>query len=519
MYPGAHAATHPDKPAIVMAGSGETVTYRQLDDRSNQLAQLLYDRGLRPGDSIAILMENNARYLEVTWAAQRSGLYYTAISSRLTAPEVAYIVNDCEAKALITSGSLREVAVKTLPEVPNATVRLMMYGTADGFESYEDAVATQPAEPLAEELEGADMLYSSGTTGRPKGIRVALPGAKVGEAAAYPLVMLNQLLYGLGPDSIYLSPAPQYHSAPMRFTMTAHRLGATVVVMERFDPEDYLAAVEKYAVTHSQLVPTMFIRMLKLPEDVRSRYDLSSLTCAIHAAAPCPVPVKQQMIEWWGPIINEYYAATEGIGFCAINSEEWLAHPGSVGKSITGIVHITDEDGTELGPGEAGTIWFESQNPNGRAFEYHNDPEKTKSAYNDRGWATVGDVGYVDEEGYLYLTDRKAYMIISGGVNIYPQEAENVLVTHPKVMDAAVIGVPNDDLGEEVKAVVQPIDMADAGPELAQELIAFCREQLAHYKCPRSVDFEAELPRHPTGKLYKRLLRDRYWSGQSTGIV
>ncbi|HET7407078.1 MAG TPA: AMP-binding protein [Mycobacteriales bacterium] len=514
MYPGAHAVTHPDKPAVVMATTGETVTYRELDERSNRLAQLLRDRGLRAGDAIAIFMDNNARYLEMAWAAQRSGLYYTAVSSKLSPPEVAYIVNDCGAKAFLASKSLAQVATDTLPQIAEAEIRLMTGGTADGFESYEDAVAAYPPAPIEDEVEGADMLYSSGTTGRPKGVKVKLPGIPVGSEPG-PLTMLCQFLYGFGPDTIYLSPAPMYHSAPLRFTVTVTRLGGTVVMMERFEPEDYLAAVERYSVTHSQVVPTMFVRMLKLPEETRKKYDVSSLQCVIHAAAPCPIPVKQQMIEWFGPIINEYYAGTEGVGFNAITSEEWLAHPGSVGRTLRGTAHILDEDGKELPPGEAGTIWFEGD----ASFEYHNDPEKTKSAYNDAGWATLGDVGYLDDEGYLYLTDRKAYMIISGGVNIYPQEAENLLVTHPKVMDVAVFGVPNEEFGEEVKAVVQPMDPAAAGPELEQELLEFCRANLAHYKCPRTIDFDEELPRHPTGKLYKRLLRDRYWTGKESRIV
>jgi long-chain acyl-CoA synthetase len=327
--------------------------------------------------------------------------------------------------------------------------------------------------------------------------------------------VLSQALYGVTADSVYLSPAPLYHSAPLRFTMAAQRLGATVIVMEHFDPMEYLRLIEKHQVTYSQVVPTMFVRMLKLPKEEREQSDLSSLKLVIHAAAPCPVPVKEQMIEWWGPVLFEYYAGTEGNGMTAIDSATWLTKPGTVGKAILGTVHIMDEDGTEQPTGESGTIYFEG----GSEFEYHNDPEKTKGSRNDKGWSTLGDIGFLDADGYLYLTDRKAFMIISGGVNIYPQEAENVLTMHPKVMDVAVFGVPNDDFGEEVKAVVQPADMADAGPDLERELMAFCREHLADVKCPRSVDFEAELPRHPTGKLYKRLLKDRYWTGHETRIV
>jgi long-chain acyl-CoA synthetase len=326
------------------------------------------------------------------------------------------------------------------------------------------------------------------------------------------------MLYGFNPDMIYLSPAPLYHAAPLRFCMAVQRVGGTAIVMEHFDAAEFLRLVDAHGVTHTQVVPTMFVRMLKLPEDERAKFDVSSLQIAIHAAAPCPVPVKEQMIEWWGPKIMEYYAGTEGNGFCAITSEEWLQHKGSVGKPLLGAVHIVGEDGEEVGgPREEGTIYFESASQ----FEYHNDPEKTASSRDPkgRGWSTLGDVGYLDEDGYLYLTDRKAYMIISGGVNIYPQEAENLLTTHPKVLDVAVIGVPNEDFGEEVKAVVQLIDPSQASPEVERELIAFCRDNLADIKCPRSVDFVDELPRHPTGKLYKRLLRDKYWEGKGSRIV
>ena len=512
--PAAHAAATPDKPACVVAGSGEVVTYRQLDERSMRLAQLLREgAGLRPGDGIAIFMENNARYFEATWAAQRSGLYYTAISSRLTAGEVAYVVNDCGASVLVTSHDRRDVAAELVDQMPNVRTRLMVGGTVDGYESYEQAVAGWPPEPLAEQLEGSDMLYSSGTTGRPKGVKAPLTLAPFGTPPG--LLALTQGLYGLDSDTVYLSPAPLYHAAPLRFSMAVHRAGGTVVVMEHFDPVEFLALVERYRVTMTQVVPTMFVRLLKLPEEERRRYDVSSLKSVVHAAAPCPVPVKEQMIEWWGPIVHEYYAGTEGNGFCAITSAEWLEHKGSVGKPLLGELHILDDAGDELPPGEAGTIYF----GNGGKFEYHNDPEKTAASRNDKGWSTLGDIGYVDADGYLHLTDRKANTIISGGVNIYPQEAENVLTMHPKVADVAVFGVPNEDFGEEVKAVVQPVDMAEAGPELERELIAFAKEQLAGYKVPRSVDFEAELPRHPTGKLYKRLLRDRYWAGKSSSIV
>jgi acyl-CoA synthetase (AMP-forming)/AMP-acid ligase II len=513
MHIGVHAAEFPDKPAVVMAGSGETVTYAELDARSCQLAHLLRDARLRAGDGMAVLMENNPRYLEVVWAGQRSGLYFTAISSRLTAGEVEYIVNDCEAKALVTSYALRDVASELIDRMPTVHTRLMVGGVIPGFESYEEAVAAHRPDPLSDETEGMDMLYSSGTTGRPKGIRRSLPGVPFG--APDPIALLGQMLWGLNEHTVYLSPAPQYHSAPLRFSMAMHRAGATVVVMEHFDAREMLALIEQHRVTMTQCVPTMFVRMLKLAQEDRANSDVTSLVSVIHAAAPCPVPVKQQMIEWWGPKLFEYYAGTEGNGFVHCNSEEWLAHPGTVGHSLAGVVHIVGDDGDELATGEIGTIYFEG----GGEFEYYHDPEKTAASRHQKGWSTLGDIGYLDADGYLYLTDRKANMIISGGVNIYPQEAENVLTMHPKVADVAVFGVPNEDFGEEVKAVVQPVDMADAGPELERELIAYCRRQLADVKCPRTVDFRAELPRHPTGKLYKRLLKDEYWAGHETRIL
>jgi long-chain acyl-CoA synthetase len=519
MWPGAIAKEHPDKPAYVMASTGQVITYRELDERSNRFAHLLYDAGLRFGDHIAICMENHPRYLEVVWAAQRSGLYFTPVNYHFNAEEIAYIVDDCDAQAYITSAFMADIAADLRDRLPSRCSLRLMLDRPEGFEGYDDyatAVALYPTTLLDEELEGAAMMYSSGTTGRPKGIKYLNPRRPIGS----PLAGLAGFkdIYGIDEECVYLSPAPLYHSAPLQFCIAVNRFGGTAIVMERFDAEAALAAIERYRVTHSQWVPTMFVRMLKLPEATRAKYDLSSQKLAIHAAAPCPIPVKQQMIDWWGPIIFEYYGATEGGGATMITSEEWLAHPGSVGKPMNAVVHILDEDGNELPPGEIGVVWFEGS-ANTLQFEYYKDPAKTAAAHNREGWNTVGDMGYLDEDGYLYLTDRRDFMIVSGGVNIYPQEAENLLVTHPKVMDAAVFGVPNEEMGEEVKAVVQPIDMSEAGPELEQELIAFCRAHLAHYKCPVSVDFEAELPRQPTGKLYKRLLRDRYWGDRKSRIV
>ncbi|MCF4165341.1 AMP-binding protein [Zavarzinia compransoris] len=513
MHPGIHAQNTPDKIAYRMAGSGIAVTYAELEARANACAHLFRDLGLKRGDGIAIIMENHPRFFEVTWAALRAGLYYTAISTRLTAAEAAYIVNDCGARLLVTSKYMADLATRVAGQAPALSTRLMMDGTAAGFESYEDAVAGKPATMIADPSNGADMLYSSGTTGRPKGVKVPLPEEEYGQPGT--LYMLNAALYQPNAETVYLSPAPLYHAAPLRFSLTMMRFGATVIVMEHFEPEHYLALIEKYRVTHTQVVPTMFVRLLKLDPAIRSRYDVSSLRCAIHAAAPCPIPVKEQMIDWWGPVIHEYYAGTEGNGFCAITSAEWLEHKGSVGRAMLGVPHILDDDGNELPPYEPGAIFFSD----GPQFEYHNDSAKTESSRNDKGWSTLGDIGYLDADGYLYLTDRKANMIISGGVNIYPQEAENLLITHPKVADVAVFGVPDPEWGEQVKAVVQPADMRDAGPDLEAELIAFCRTHLSHVKCPKTVDFEAELPRHPTGKLYKRLLKDRYWQGETRRIA
>ncbi|MBS0220285.1 MAG: AMP-binding protein [Proteobacteria bacterium] len=513
MHPYIHAQQHPDKPAYIMAASGETVTYRQLDEQSNRIAQLLRSLGLKARDHIAFFLENNPRFFEICWGAQRAGLIYTAISSRLTAAEVGYIVNDCGAKLFITSRYLADKAAELAPLLGHVAHRYMIDGVVPGYESWEKAVAGQPATRIADEIAGHDMLYSSGTTGRPKGVLPVIEPQPID--FDNPLLQITSKLYGMDENTIYLSPAPLYHAAPLRFNMSVMRLGGTSVLMENFDAEEYLRLVEKHRATHTQVVPTMFVRFLKLPDEVRLKHDVSSLKCAIHAAAPCPIPVKEAMIGWWGPIIWEYYGGTEGNGLTMCNSAEWLAHKGTVGRAVVGKLKICDDAGAELPTGESGTVYFAE----GRTFEYHNDPKKTAESRHPKGWSTLGDVGYVDADGFLHLTDRKAFMIISGGVNIYPQEAENLLINHPEVMDCAVFGVPNPDFGEEVKAVVQPRDMAKAGPALAEELIAYCRQHLSAIKCPRSIDFEAELPRHPTGKLYKRLLRDRYWQGRESKIV
>ena len=505
LHPVGHAAATPDKPAYVMAATGETVTYAELDARANQGAHLIRSLGLKRGDGIAVLMDNSARYLEVMWAAERTGVYCTCISSKLTAAEAEYIVRDGDCRLLIASRGVAAVAATLKPLIPGVAT-LMVDGVVGEYDSYEAARDRQPATMIADPEAGGIMLYSSGTTGAPKGVRHPLPEEPFGTNLST-LVTLGRALYGFSPDMVYLSPAPLYHAAPLRWSMAVQQLGGTVIVMERFDAQAALAAVERYRVSHAQWVPTHFVRLLKLPEEVRARHDVSSLKAVWHAAAPCPIPVKRAMIDWWGPIVGEYYAGTEGNGFCAISSTEWLAHPGSVGRNLTAQTRICDEDGAELPPRSEGNVYFAG----GGAFAYHNDPDKTAAAANRHGWTTLGDVGWIDEEGYLYLTDRKSFTIISGGVNIYPAEIENLLVTHPDVTDVAVIGGPHEEMGEEVIAVVQPRDMADAGPDLAARLDAFARAHLSHVKVPRRIDFRAELPRHDTGKLYKRQLRDEYW--------
>jgi long-chain acyl-CoA synthetase len=508
MYLADHARLTPDKPAMIIPDRGQ-VTFAELDARSNQLAHLLHARGLRRGDHIAIFMENNLRFMDAVWTAFRSGFHITAINRYLPPEEAAYIANDCEAKALITSHYQRGPAAELAAMIPDCPIRLMTDGAIDGFEPYEEALAPYPTTPLAEEWMGSSMLYSSGTTGRPKGIIRPLPDMSPAEGFA-----LRQEAngYGVSPDTVYLSPAPLYHAAPLHYVLNVQGWGGTVVMMEKFDAEGALALIERYRVTQSQWVPTMFVRMLKLPVEVRGRYDLSSHTVAIHAAAPCPVDVKRQMIEWWGPIIYEYYAGTEASGSTAIDSVDWLAHPGSVGRAALGVLHVCDDEGNELPAGEAGLVYFEREAP---TFEYHNDPDKTAASRHPQhpGWNALGDVGYLDPDGYLYLTDRKAFMIISGGINIYPQMIEDALVLHPKVADVAVFGVPDAEMGEAVKAVIEPAAGTEPTPELAAELLAFARDRLAHYMAPKSVDFIVEMPRLPTGKLYKRLLRDQYWQG------
>jgi long-chain acyl-CoA synthetase len=509
MHPRAHAERNPTKPAIIMAGSGQCVTYAELVQRSNRCGKLFQQLGLRNGDSVALCMENDPRFLEICWAAHNTGLYYTPVNSRLTEAELAFIIDDCDAELAVLSQKI-VAATRDLPtRAPRVRHWLALDEAPRPFRPYDDVVAAMSSTPRLDEVQGAPMVYSSGTTGRPKGIRPMLAGEPIDQPPAVAARISS--LYGFDENTVYLSPAPLYHAAPLKFCMAVLMTGGTCIIMEKFDAEAALAALERYRVTHSQWVPTMFSRMLRLPRGVRDRFDLSAHSVAIHAAAPCPVGVKEQMLEWWGAILFEYYAGSESYGMCAISPDEWLRHRGSVGRAVRGELHILDDEGRELAPGQPGLVYFAGGSP----FEYYKDPEKTVRSRNDRGWTTIGDVGYVDPEGYLYLTDRKDFVIVSGGVNIYPQEAENVLALHPRVSDVAVFGVPNEEFGEEVKAVVAPVSMHEAGPALATELIEFCRRQLASIKCPKSVDFVSELPREPTGKLMKRLLRARYWGEQA----
>jgi long-chain acyl-CoA synthetase len=516
MFPGAHAATTPDKPAVIMADTGDRLTYAQLEERSIRLSRRLHDAGLRKGDHVAFLATNSAEVFEIYWAALRSGLYVTGVNHHLATAEAAYIVNDCGARALIVSGEKAGLAAALASLTPAVELRLAFRGEVVGHEDYEDALAASSSEALAEQPRGADMLYSSGTTGRPKGIKPPLPPREVHEPGD-PFAGVFGPMYGFDAKTVYHSSAPTYHAAPLRFGGIVQMFGGTVVLSQRFDPEQTLAIVDEYQVTHAQFVPTMFVRMLKLPAEVRARHAHDSLRVVIHAAAPCPVDVKRAMINWWGPILHEYYASTEANGITLIRPEEWLAKPGSVGKAGLGVIHICDEHGAELPVGTDGTVYFERDVP---PFEYHNDPEKSREARHPdhENWTTTGDIGHVDADGYLYLTDRKAFMIIAGGVNIYPQEVEDCLALHPAILDVAVIGLPDEDLGERVAAFVQPAEGMVPDAALAEQILAFARERIAPYKTPRTLEFVADLPRTPTGKLLKGVLKKDVVEGRVVAL-
>ena len=514
MYPGAYVHETPDKPAVIMAATGETVSFADLETNSIRLAHHFRSRGLGRGDHIAVLATNKAQVFDIYWAAIRSGLYITMINWHLTLPEMAYLIDDCQARAVIIDADLHAIASDLIPKCPQAKDWMSFGGAIAGIDTLDSAALDHPTHAPNDEPRGADMLYSSGTTGRPKGIKPTLPDRQIGDPGDS-LIELNRTVWGVGPDDIYLSPAPLYHAAPLRTCATVQALGGTVVVMDRFDAEKALSYIEQFRITYSQWVPTMFVRMLKLPESTRNRYDLSSMRVAVHAAAPCPVEIKRQMIDWWGPIVDEYYSSTELNGMTLVKAPDWLRKPGTVGRAAIGTLRICGNDGTVLPTNEVGTVYFERDT---LPFEYHNDPDKTRQAQHPKHptWTTTGDVGYVDDAGYLFLVDRKSFMIISGGVNIYPQEIENILVEHPKVLDAAVIGIPDNEMGESVLAIVEPSATATGNDALAAELLDYLQPRLARFKHPRRIVFSNGLPRTPTGKLAKVGLRERYSDSSSS---
>jgi len=498
------AAETPDRPAYIMANTGQMVSYRELDERSNQIAHLFRLSGLKRGDHIAMMMKNCPEFLQVAQAANRAGIIFTPISTHLKQDETAYIITNCRAKLFIASAALAAVATEAASASQGLSHCFSVGGDISGFEPLEAQLANLPTVPIDDEYLGAPMLYSSGTTGKPKGVYWQPHAESI--HTEHPMSGSVGAFFGFGVETLYLSPAPLYHAAPLHYNLMVLGLGGTSLIMEHFDPEQALQLIEKYRVTHSQWVPIMFVRMLKLPEEVRARYDLSSMQCAIHAAAPCPIDVKEAMINWWGPVIVEYYSGSEGNGFTIIDSANWLTHKGSVGQAIIGEPKILGENGEVLPPGEVGDVYF----ANSRPFEYFDEPEKTKSAFNEHGWSTMGDVGYLDEEGFLYLTDRKNFTIITGGVNVYPAEIEGLLISHDKVADVAVFGVPDPEFGEAVVAVVQPVNWSDATDLTAIELSEWLRERLSSIKVPRKIDFLEQLPRMDNGKLYKRHLQDAY---------
>lgn len=505
MHPFIHAAERPDHIAYQVVPSGEAITYRQLNERSNQAAHLFRSLGLRRGDVVAMLMENNSTYMTLTWAADRSGLYYSCLSTSLTAEELAFILRDSGARVLLTSTRYKALAEQVALHT-SVQIRFLVDGESEGFRNYQQECRSLPITAIADESRGGPLLYSSGTTGRPKGIESQLPQGPINTPDT--LTTLGLSNFDFNPDMVYLSPAPMYHAAPLLWSMAVQRVGGTVIIMEKFDAEAALQLIEAHQVTHSQWVPTHFVRMLKLDPAVREKYNIDSMKVAFHAAAPCPVTIKQAMMQWWGSVIYEYYGGTEVFGLTAIRPEEWALRPGSVGRPIFGTPHICDDDGNELPPKTEGLIYFEG----GNKFVYRNNPESTAAAYNQFGWSTIGDIGWLDEDGYLYLTDRKSYMIVSGGVNIAPQQIEDVIITHPDVFDVAVIGTPDEDFGEKVIAIVQPVAGTQPDDALIQTIQALVRSRLGGVKTPKEVHFMDELPRHPTGKLHKRVLYDVFKS-------
>lgn len=506
MHPMVHAQITPDKPACIFANTQEVLSYAKMNALANQCAHLFRNHGLKRGDVVSILLENSIDIFTVAWGAQRSGLYLTAISCKTSAQDLAYILQNSETKILIVSDCLVDTALEALKLSQLDHVDLYAAGSKTSVASFTRALAHCSEQEISDPSPGGDMLYSSGSTGRPKGIRPSLPEGDLTQPV--PIMSMGSGLYHMDQDTIYLSTSPLYHAAPLRWALAVHRFGGTVVIMDKFDADTTLQLIEQHQITHATFVPTHFIRLLNLPEQRRLAFDASSLTAVIHAAAPCPVPVKRQMIEWWGPILYEYYSGTEQCGITALSSEEWLNKQGSVGKAVLGSIKVLDENQNELTAGQIGDIYF----ADGPQFEYYKDAEKTKTAYSKQGWATLGDIGWVDEEGYLYLTDRKNFMIISGGVNIYPQEIENLLMTHADVNDAAVFGISDDEMGEKVVAIIQLSDHTLDPDEEVCKLKHFVRHALGGVKCPQIFEFYKNFPREATGKILKQKLIEEYKS-------
>jgi len=508
MHPRLIARDRPDAAALIECATGRVVSYGALEKRANRLAHELRAQGIRAGDRVAVICDNRAEFMDVYWAAQRAGIIIVPVSTWLRAAEIDYIIRDSGARLVLVSARLRDTfgALAALDPFDRGSAPLLSIGLDPEWPDIVTLAASQPDTPVADEQIGGCMAYSSGTTGRPKGVvQERRTGSPVQPGPQEQFARFQQM----DAETVYLNPAPLYHAAPLGMAAGVQSVGGTVVIAPRFDAEATLAAIERYRVTVLQAVPTMFIRLLALPQSVRDGYDLASLRRVIHAGAPCPVPVKDAMIDWLGPMIEEYYGGSEGNGLVAIGSREWRERRGSVGRPVSGEVHICDDRGREVPVGTDGIIYFAG----GQSFSYHNDAEKTAASRNELypDWSTLGNIGHLDANGYLFLTDRRDFTIISGGVNIYPQEVENLLVMHPEVTDAAVFGVPNAELGEEVKAVIRPEDWARATPQFAETLIAWCRAQLSAQKCPRSIDFRPDLPRTESGKLLKKQLRAEYW--------
>ncbi|APV37642.1 acyl-CoA synthetase [Acinetobacter soli] len=504
MHPIVHAQNTPDKAACIFATTQQVLSYTQMNALANRCAHLFRQHGLKRGDVVSILLENSIDIFTVAWGAQRSGLYLTAISCKTSAKDLAYILDNSESKMLIVSECLVDTALEALKLGRLDHIHLYATGSKISVASFAQAISQCQEDDIEDPSPGGDMLYSSGSTGRPKGVRPALPEGDVMQPVS--LMSMGRDLYQMNQDTVYLSTSPLYHAAPLRWALTVHRFGGTVVIMDKFDADQTLNFIEKYTISHATFVPTHFIRLLNLPDTRRQSFDSSSLKAVIHAAAPCPVPVKQAMIDWWGPILHEYYSGTEQCGITALNSAQWLNKPGSVGQAVLGKIKVLDEQQNELEIGQVGDIYF----ADGPQFEYYKDPEKTKTAYSKQGWATLGDIGWVDQDGYLYLTDRKNFMIISGGVNIYPQEIENLLMTHPDVNDTAVFGIPDDEMGEKVVAIVQLKDNVVSNADEAQKLKQFVRQALGGVKCPQIFEFCQNFPREATGKILKRNLIEDY---------